>query len=219
MEQYSDQEQVEAIRKWWRENGKAIVGGLLLGLGGVLGWQFWQSHERSTAEQASALYLDMQRALSTDDSNEAGLKAAVLREEYPASPYAALAGLALAAEDVETDSLPDAAEHLRWVVDHGRQPELVDVARMRLARILMTQENYAQALAQLESVDAPYRAEADEIRGDVYLRQGEKDRAREAYQAARAAAALGGTASPWLEMKINDLTAAGPGEQASESAQ
>jgi predicted negative regulator of RcsB-dependent stress response len=209
MEQYSDQEQLEVIRKWWSENGKAIIGGLLLGLGGVLGWQFWQDHQRSAAEQASVLYFQLGEAIAGDKIEAAGLKGVVLREEYPGSPYAALAGLMLAAADIEAENLDGARTHLSWVVENARQPELADVARLRLARVLMAEDDYAAASARLDEVSAPYRAEADEIRGDMYVRQGEPDRARDAYQAARAALALAGGSNEWLEMKLNDLSPAG----------
>jgi predicted negative regulator of RcsB-dependent stress response len=219
MEQYTDQEQVDAIRKWWSENGKAIIGGLLLGLGGVLGWQFWQNYQRSTAEQASAVYFQLEQALTGDNSEEAGRKGAELKEDYPRSPYSALAGLALAAADVDADDLDGAKSHLAWVVEHGAQPELADVARLRLAKVLMAEGDYAAALARLDEVDTAYRAEVDEIRGDIFVRQAQPERAREAYQAARAARMLSGGSSPWLDMKLNDIESTAGVTDAPESGQ
>jgi len=219
MEQYSDQEQLDAIRKWWSENGKAIVGGLLLGLGGVLGWQFWQNYQRSTAEEASAVYFQLEQALSGENAEEAGRKGMALQEDYPRSPYAALAGLALAASDIDADNLDSAKTHLAWVAEHAAQPELADVARLRLARVLLAEGDYAGALAGLDEVDTAYRAEADEIRGDIFMRQEQPERAREAYQAARAARMLSGGSSPWLDMKLNDIESAAGATDAPESAQ
>ena len=137
MENASDQEQLEAIRKWWNENGKAVVGGLLLGLGGVLGWQYWQDRERGLAEEASVLYFQTSESLAADNVAQGQSRGQALKQDYPGSPYAALAALALAARDVEAEQYDAAAVQLRWVVDNATQPELVDVARLRLARVMM----------------------------------------------------------------------------------
>ena len=36
----TDEEKVEAIKGWWKENGISVVGGLALGLAAVFGWLF-----------------------------------------------------------------------------------------------------------------------------------------------------------------------------------
>ncbi len=213
MENASDQEQLEAIRKWWNENGKAVVGGLLLGLGGVLGWQYWQDRERGLAEEASVLYFQTSESLAADNVAQGQSRGQALKQDYPGSPYAALAALALAARDVEAEQYDAAAVQLRWVVDNATQPELVDVARLRLARVMMAKGEGDEGLTLLAVVSPPYRAAADEIRGDIFLLQGEPARAREAYESAQAALALSGADDRFLQIKLNDLAVPAPTDQ------
>lgn len=206
MDHVSDQEQVEALKKWWKENGMAIVGGLVIGLAGVLGWQYWQSRSQDLAAQASDLYQQVVAATRADQTEEAVRLVDALRESHAESPYAALAAFVLAAGQVDSDRLSEAEPLLRWVMDHGSQGELGEVARLRLARVLLAQDKADEAVAIADGASQPFRAEADEIRGDAFLSKGDRARAREAYQSARAAAALEGRNRPLLEMKLNDLT-------------
>ena len=41
----TEEEQVEQLKKWWKENGLSIVGGVVVGLALVFGWRSWQHHQ------------------------------------------------------------------------------------------------------------------------------------------------------------------------------
>jgi len=207
MENVTEQEQLEAIRKWWKENGKAIVAGLLIGLTGVIGWQQWNAWKVRQSEDASALYQKVTAAVQDGDSNEATSVAADLVADYEGSPYAALALFALAAKDIDEGRLDAARERYEWVIAKAAQPEHADIARLRLARILLAEGEHEAALGAIDVVGQSFRAEADELKGDVYAVQGDTGRAREAYQAAVATLAMEGGSNPWLIMKLEDLTA------------
>jgi predicted negative regulator of RcsB-dependent stress response len=206
MDHVSDQEQIDALKKWWKENGVAIVGGLALGLAGVFGWQFWQSHTRTAAAEASDLYQQVVSLSGEGQPEQAAGLTGQLRIDHTGSPYAALASFVIAAQYLEDGELAEAEQQLRWVVDSTPQTELVDVARLRLARVLLAQDKADAALAMTETVGQAFRAEAEAIRGDAFLTLNDRDRAREAYQAAQAAAALEGRSTPLLDMKLNDLS-------------
>ncbi len=206
MDDLSEREQLDAIKKWWRENGKAIVAGLVVGVGGVIGWQYWQKWQDRVAAEASALYSGV--AADETASGDVEERLRQLKAEHAGSPYAALAALTVAARRVEDDRLDDAREHLQWAADNASQVELANLARLRLARVLWAKGEHDAALSKLELVDPPFRTLADEIRGDIYMGMGESDKARSAYQAAHSALSLKGESNHWLQMKLEDLARA-----------
>ena len=118
----ADEEQVEALKKWWSENGKSIVAGLAIGLAGVLGWSSWQTWQRNQAELASVRYEQLVDDAAADRHEQALSQAESLAGEFPDSAYASLASLIAARAAVRTNA-PDTAErHLRWVVEHASFP-------------------------------------------------------------------------------------------------
>lgn len=203
MDDLSEREQLDAIKKWWHENGKAIIAGLVVGLGAVFGWQYWQKWQQQVAEEASALYRGVVAGANlTADGND---QLQALKEDHSGSPYAALAAMNVAARQVEDKQLDKAREQLEWAADNASQSELANVSRLRLARVLWALGERETALSQLGAVEKPFRSIADEIRGDIYLEMGDADKARSAYQAAQSALSLKGAGNPWLQMKLEDL--------------
>lgn len=208
MDDLSEREQLDAIKKWWSENGKAIVAGLVIGLGAVFGWQYWQKWQNQVAEEASSLYRGVTASVNATEDGEDRLRQ--LKEDHARSPYAALAAMAAAARLVEDEQLDKAREHLQWSADNAEQTELANLSRLRLARVLWASGEPEAALSRLEAMDKPFRGLADEIRGDIYLETGDTDKARSAYQAAQSALALKGASNPWLQMKLENLARSEP---------
>ncbi|MFA9420782.1 MAG: YfgM family protein, partial [Gammaproteobacteria bacterium] len=64
----TDEEQVEKLRKWWEENGRAVITGLVLGVVGLFGYRYWVDQQEATAEAASVHFTEMVKALETGDS-------------------------------------------------------------------------------------------------------------------------------------------------------
>ena len=209
MDDLSEREQLDAIKKWWNENGKAIIAGLVVGLGAVFGWQYWQKWQNQVAEEASAIYRGVTSSITAAGVQEDGLRQ--LQENHARSPYAALAALAAASRMVEEDQLDKAREHLQWSADNASQIELANLSQLRLARVLWALGERDAALDRLDAVDKPFRSLADEIRGDIYRESGDTDKARSAYQAAQSALSLKGANDSWLQMKLEDLARAEPG--------
>ena len=202
----ADEEQVEELKKWWSENGKSIVAGLAIGLAGVLGWTSWQTWQRNQAELASVRYEQLVNDAAADKHEQALSQAESLADEFPDSAYASLASLIAARAAVQTNA-PDTAErHLRWVVEHASFPELVPIARLRLARLKLDTRDYESALAELGAIDsAPFHDRVTELRGDIHRARGDRAAARESYETVLAGTELAPSTRSRVRMKLDDL--------------
>ncbi len=188
MEDLSDNEREEQLRRFWAENWLWIAGGIALGLGALAGWQYWQKSKLTAAEQDEASYVATLELLGKNSRDEAAKKADELRALHPKSPYADQSDLALARFAVDTGDLDLAGKRLRTVTDTSRDPELRLIARARLARVLSEQGKHDDALKLLD--DAPAGAFAalfHDARGDVLAAKGDVAGARKAYDTALAA--------------------------------
>ena len=201
MEQFTTEEQqVEAIKKFWKDNGTAIILGAVLGFGGLWGWRYYNAELIASQEQASDAY---QSAIADLGKEEAAFSSAkTFVTENSDSPYAVMASLKLAKEAVERKDFSEAAKQLSWVTQSNANSAIKDVAFLRLARVQMEQEQFADALSQLDNISSSFAAQIDEVKGDIYQRQGKIDEALEAYAAALEDAG----SNPVLQMKLDDLT-------------
>lgn len=221
MEGYvSEQEQVEAVKKWLRENGPAIAIGLILGLTVIFGWRGWQSHQRGLSEAASDRFAQMMVLVQRNQRDDAQKAALTLISEQPRSSYATFAALMLARLAVDKQDLATAKQQLTWVIDNSRRQELKALARVRLARVHLAEGKVAEAWALVEQAGgAEPTAAIAELRGDVLMAQGKIDEARRQYLDAYARADGAAVETSALALKLDDLGAAPPaagGEQAAK---
>lgn len=180
----SDEEQVEALKKWWKENGKAIIGGAVLGLGLVGGWQAWERYTQGQAQLASAYYEEFILAARSGDESALNQGERLL-EKHASSTYAQFAALELAAMHYRAGDKDKARERLQWVRDTASEPALQQVARLRLARLMIDAGELDQAAGLLSgSVDDSFAGEFATLRGDIALARGDQAAARAAYQEA-----------------------------------
>ncbi len=209
-----EEEQIEVIKRWWKENGTSTIVGIVAALAIVFGYQGWRDHEREVGEDASAIYEDMVSASSLDNplaqlDNEklatAKFLGGRLKAEFANSTYAHLAALLLAKIAVEEGDLPAAERELKWALDSGIDDSLEVLVRIRLARVKNAMGAADEALAILATVDpGEHRPSFEEIKGDIYRTLGDNTQARESYQ--RALTALDtGDVRPMLQMKLDDL--------------
>jgi predicted negative regulator of RcsB-dependent stress response len=201
-----EEQEVEALKKWWSENGKSLVAGLGIGLASVLGWSSWQTWQRSQAELASVRYEQLVNDATADKHEQALSQAEALAEEFPDSAYASLASLIAARAAVQTNDPDKAMQHLRWVVEHAAFPELVPVARLRLARLMIDAREYDGALAELGRIDSPpFHDRVKELKGDIHHARGDSAAARESYETVLADAELSPSTHARVRMKLDDL--------------
>ncbi|MFD1215255.1 YfgM family protein [Microbulbifer celer] len=223
----TEEEQIESIKRWWKENGTGIVTGIVLALAGYFGWQWWQGKERSDAEAASNLYQGFVEAVSANEGKPdnkqlttANSLARDLKEDYAKRIYASQAALQLAALAAEKNDLETAAKELQWAVDNTGEDAIKYVAKRRLAAVKAARGESKAALALLEGdVPQAFAALYAETRGDILVQQGDKDAARAAYQEARAQL-LPEQASNGrlLELKLESLGEAEPSAEVEESS-
>lgn len=211
----TDEEQIEAIKRWWDENGTSLIVGAVLAVGGVFGYQAWDNHVRETGEAASKIYNDMLEALVLDSPfdtldeervSTGRFLAGQLKEDYADSAYADYAALYLASIAVQQEDLPAAEAELQGAIDGGVDESLAPIFHIRLARVQMVLGKHDEALQTLLAVEEPgeHTPSYEEARGDIYYAMDNPASARESYQAALDA--LENPASrPILRMKLDDL--------------
>jgi predicted negative regulator of RcsB-dependent stress response len=199
----TDDEQVEAIKSWWRENGKSIVGGIALGLAVIVGWQWWQKHTQVQGETASILFDNMTQAAERGDSAQALADGQQLIADFANTAYASFAALELARIAYQKSEKSAARSHLQWVLDAAPDPAIAELARLRLAQLLLDIEDLAALEALLDKEPLPgFAPDFTELRGDLALAQGDRDKARDAYRDAL----LAGASDPgMLRMKLIDI--------------
>ncbi|SJL85148.1 YfgM family protein [Vibrio palustris] len=202
MELYDTEEQtVEAIKDWWKENGKAVIVGAVIGLGGLLGWNYYQGAQTDKQEDASANYTQTMQALSTD-SDKAQSQVQDYIDAHKDTSYAVLASMQLAKVQVEAGELKKAATQLKWAQSHTDDDALAPVIALRLARVESELKQYDDALTTLKGVKTKgWEGRVDELRGDVLLAKGDKSGAYSAYSQAQQAKDVSQT----LQMKLDDL--------------
>ena len=201
----TEEEQVEKLKAWLKENGMSIVFGIIIGVGGIGGYNYWTHYQETTAAAASAHYTQMLEALAADNDEMVQQQANSLLSDYAATEYAALANLALALMQVDNGAFAAAVDALQPLVDSEGHEPLAYLARTRLAAVQIQMEQYDQALTTL-GADFPdqFAALVDELRGDALAFQGKTDEAVAAYRKAQLAEPQ--PANPeFLRQKLNDL--------------
>jgi predicted negative regulator of RcsB-dependent stress response len=215
VEDLSDNEREEQLRRWWVDNWLWIVGGIALGLGALAGWNYWQTSKLKAAELDESSYLAVLDALSRDDKEAAIKQATDLRKLHPKSPYADQSDLALARFAIDQRDFDAAAQRLRAVADSSRDAELRSIATTRLARVLAEQGKHDEALKLLDVSQAGAFAPLyHDLRGDILAARNDAAGARQAYDAALAATAAEppqGFDRAYVELKRDALPAAATG--------
>lgn len=217
MEYETEEQQVEALKEWWTENGKAVIAGVVLGVGVIGGWSFWQSHQEKQAVVASDVFSRTIEALNGSDNAAAVALADELKDDQPGALYSAYANMAAARASVEGGDLADAASRLEWVAENAPQDDVRLIARVRLARVLGATGDAAAGLDSLpEKFPAAFTGLVEEARGDLLVIEGDVDAAREAYIAAQDSQYVSNRDG--LTMKLNELAVSDDSGDSSESA-
>ncbi|MBX3724673.1 MAG: tetratricopeptide repeat protein [Xanthomonadales bacterium] len=187
MDIYDQHEQSERVRSWLKDNASAILGGIVIGLGAIVGYHQWQNHTARKAHTAAALF---EQARTVDNSADAPALVQ-LRSDFTRNGFAVLAAFEQAQRHLEAGNQAAATEALAWARDNARDESLKTLALLRLARLQWAAGQAELALASLEGARAAgFTAEREELRGDLLAALGRHEEARAAYVAAREAGAL-----------------------------
>lgn len=214
----AEEESIDALKKWWDENGKQLALLVVVVLAGYSAWLFWQNSRISNAEAASDLYEEILtmaiyapgEPVTDQEATRILDLSAQLKTEYGESVYALFGSLFAAQQSVKANDLEAAEASLQWVLDNQKDSlfnqtdeGLILTTNLRLGRVILAKGDAERALTLVNTINPKtFEAGFAELRGDIYVAMGRMIDAREAYIAAQQA----GSGSDGLRMKLDDLT-------------
>jgi predicted negative regulator of RcsB-dependent stress response len=203
----TEKEQIEAIRSWWQINGRYVISGIVIGAGLLFGWNYWNAQQRNAQFEASALFETLLDAVADNSVAAAETTAAQLYDAYGETNYAMQGHLAMSRLYMDAGRDEDAAEELRALLTTKASPEMLLVARLRLAKILLYQDKPQEVVDLLQGYrDTAYGPRYNETLGDAWLALGRIEDAADAYTAALADnPSLPTVDRSLVQMKIYDL--------------
>jgi predicted negative regulator of RcsB-dependent stress response len=180
-----EQEQVAELKAWWRQHGNFIVAVILAAALAFAGWQGWRWYSASQAAQAASVFDGLVKAAQGGDAKALRDSAGTLIESYPRTLYAAMGALVAARFHYDRNDLKAARAQLEWVVDKASSDDFRDLARLRLAAVLMDEKAYDEALKLLDAKHgAAYESQYAALRGDILVAKNQPAEARAAYKLA-----------------------------------
>jgi predicted negative regulator of RcsB-dependent stress response len=208
----TEEEQVEAIKRWWDENGKSTVVAIVLAVVASFSWRYWQDEQQRQREQASVVYQQLLDFVSQNSLDDNGQKAALslanqIESDYASSGYATLAGLAKASIAMSSADFGTAESALLALKAKKLDPEMAALVNIRLAKVQFSKGDLTAAMATLGGDMQKFAAQAAELRGDILAAQGNNAAALDAYNEAQVSASESEnmSASPLLRIKIESL--------------
>lgn len=202
----SEEEQIENIKKFWRDYGNIITSIMLAVILSITAWQWWGRHQNKLASMASVQYEQMLDSVAISDDSGVQAHADALIKNYPSTAYAEIAALMIARDAVIDKKYDVAAEKLKWVLANTKNPSFKQIARLRLAKVELAQKQYDQGLSTLETVDdTNFEGLIAQVRGDLYTAMGQREKARMAYSSALQSLPEKSFSRTIVEMKLIDL--------------
>lgn len=201
----TEDQQVAALKKWWKENSTSLIVGAFVGVSGLFGWRYYIDQNQNHLVQASDLYMQVAQSvmLNAVDDKVNDINNTLINE-YSNTPYAALSSLALAKAEYEKGNVDAAAQQLTSATKNATDDVTKQIANLRLASIYLEQKKYDEASALLNMAhDEAFGAHYEELKGDIHMAKGEVDQARAAYD--KAISLLGPSAGKWLKLKRKNL--------------
>jgi len=215
----TDDQQVVALKKWWKENGTSLLVGLLVGVSALFGWRYYDEQNNIHSVQASDLYMQVMQSVKLNIVDDKTIDINnTLINDYSGTPYAALSSLALAKTEYERGNVDLAVSQLELAVKYATDDVTKQIASLRLASVLIEQEKFEEVLVLLNAPhDAAFDAQYEELRGDMYMAKNEIDQARVAYD--KAISLQGPATGKWLKLKRQNLGVSKDGAEASSQTE
>jgi predicted negative regulator of RcsB-dependent stress response len=180
-----EQEQLDELKTWWKMYGNIVTGILLAVALAVAGWQGWNWWQRQQAAQASVVFSALQNAAGQRDAKRARELAGELIDKYSVTNYAGMGALLAARVQIDAGESKNARVQLTWAAENAKDPGLRDLARLRLAAVMLDEKAYDEAMKQLAAEPAAaFAPRFAELRGDIFAAQGKFVEARNAYDLA-----------------------------------
>ena len=201
-----EQEQLDALKSWWKQHGNLVMTVLVaacLAAAGTAGWRWYRGNQ---AEQAAHVYASLEKAVRANDAKTIRESAGQLMDKYGSTAYGSMAALMVAKVNYDAGDATSAAAQLKWVVDNARDDDVAATARLRLAGVLLDQKKYDEALGLLEAKHAEsFNGLFADRRGDIYTAQGKSAEARAAYKEALEKLPQQGTYRAIVQVKLDGL--------------
>ncbi len=207
MKYETEEQQLEAIKDWWKQNANMIIGGVAIGISAIFGWQYYQDQTIVSQSNASVIYQQvMNNTQNSTALHEQQTRVNQLQADYANTPYASLAALLLAKQHMAAGEFVQAQQQLEWVAGNATQDEIQYLAQVRLAKLFFSLQQEDKALEILnKDFPSSFQSMVFELKGDVLLTQGNKPAAQQAYQQALM---VSDSPSRLLMSKIDEATPA-----------
>jgi len=204
----TEDEQLARVRKWWKDNGTSIITGVVLGLILIVGYNWWQSHQRNMALEASDIFSQLLDASESEDIDKQTELAMQLKNDHPKLDYTAKALILSSTSQMKAGKADEAKGNLQWVIENSKQVDNQMIASYKLARQLYREGAYDQALelVDIES-KAGFASQYFELIGDLHQKKSDLGKAQEAYLKAMELISPTSAASGYsdiLQLKINN---------------
>lgn len=208
---HTEQEQIDALKAWWKQYGNLITWLLIAVLAAFSAWRGWGIYQTKQAAQASTLYEEVQKTILSKDQAKVARAASDIEDKFGATYYAQMAALAAAKFGVDSGDLKFAKAQLAWVASNGKDDQFKGIARLRLATVLLDEKSYDEALKQLTG-DFPeeFASSVADAKGDIFAAQNKFDEARAAYQSALDKGNSKNPAYNLIQLKLDALGGAKP---------
>lgn len=206
-EYQTEEEQIAAIKRWWKENGKSIILGLVLGIGGISGYRYWQGTVVEQAQLASTSFSEVV-SLSGSSKKEFLDKVSEVQTQYAGQSYADLSAFVAAKNLIDKKDYAAAKEQLKWIIANSQYDSFVHIAKIRLAKVML-QLGEAEAALELvkDETSSGFESIYAELRGDIHASLKLYVKAKADYQLALNKISIGDRRSVAIEMKTNNLPA------------
>jgi predicted negative regulator of RcsB-dependent stress response len=180
-----EQEQLAELKSWWKTHGNLVIAVIVAAMLAFAGWRYWGVYRSNQAGEAAVLYETLGKAAQAGDAKALRDAGGALAENYPATLYAPMGALVAARFYYDRNDLKSAKAQLQWVVERSASDDLRDLARVRLAAVLLDEKAYDEALKQLEAPHAAaYEAQFAAMKGDILVAKGQPAEAKAAYKLA-----------------------------------
>jgi len=201
-----EQEQLDELKAWWKQYGTLVILVVVAFFASLAAYQGWRYYRNTQAQAAVTLYTQLEQADQAGDGKKARAIAAQIVDKYGSTAYAVLASLVAARHAFASGDLAAAKARLQWVTERAREEEIRDVARLRLAAVLLDEKKYEEALKLVETkpVETMTGLYAD-LKGDIFLAQGKVPEARGAYQLALDKSQADSPYRATLQLKLDSL--------------